>query len=94
MPDEPDKSLADAAGAALDDTDPEGTNPGQLPGIDTAKVGFLGMAWDTVDTPELKEEIELTVRGMCVEVGDKVMANGEVRQLAKIKVTSVTRMDK
>lgn len=94
MANEQDQSLADAAGAALDDTDPEGTSEqNHLPGIDTAKVKFVGMAWEAVEAPGLKEECLFLVRATCVGDGEEVMANGDVRKQVKMKVTSVTRQD-
>lgn len=94
MADEEPQGLADAAAAALDDTDGEGTqSQDHLPGIDTAKVKFVGMAWEAVESPGLKEECVFTVRATCVGDGQEVMANGDVRTVTKMKVTSVTRQD-
>lgn len=87
--------LSDAANEALGDPEDDGVGEGQmsLPGTETAKVKFVGMSWDALEAPGLKEELEFTVKGMVVGHGEEVMANGEVRETVKVKVTSVKRHD-
>jgi hypothetical protein len=65
------------------DTDQE-----HLPGTDYAKVKFVGMAWELVDVPELRDEITFKVTGTVVAIGEEVMKD-DVRKVAKVKVTSV-----
>lgn len=90
MSDQSDDSLSGAATAALGEPEDEGTaEQDHLPGTDHAKVKFVGMAWDTLIAPALKEEIVVEVRGMVVGHGEEVMANGEVREICKVKVTSI-----
>lgn len=84
----------DLAGAAADAMDDDGMEDvPHLPGTNYAKVKFVGMGWETAAVPSLKEEVEFTVRGMVVGDGEEVMADGSVRQIAKVKVESVTRND-
>lgn len=83
------ENLADMAAEALP---PEGEQ-GHLPGTNYAKVKFVGMAWESPEMPDLKEEVELTVRGIVVGHGQELMADGDVREVAKVKVTSVVRTD-
>lgn len=62
----------------------------KLEGTDYAKVKFVGMAWELVDVPELRDEITFTfkVTGTVVAIGEEVMKD-DVRKIAKVKVTSV-----
>lgn len=86
--------LAAVAGDALGDAEDDGVGvQDHLPGTDHAKVKFVGMAWDTLDVPGLKEEIAVVVRGIVVGRGEEVMANGDVRDVVKVKVTSVVPGD-
>jgi hypothetical protein len=85
-----DQGLAAAAGGALDDDDGyEGQQ--NLPGTNYSRVKFVGMAWETAEVPSLKTEVEFTVRGIVVGHGEEVMADGTVREVAKVKVQSVTQ---
>jgi hypothetical protein len=59
-----------------------------LPGTDYAKVKFVGMAWELVDVPQLRDEITFKVTGTVVAIGEEVMKD-DVRKIAKVKVTSV-----
>lgn len=89
---EPDNvvSLADAAMTAMDD---EG-DPTQehLDGTNFAKVKFVGMAWESAEIPGLKDEVEFTVKGTVVGHGQQVMADGDIREVATVKVTEVVRV--
>lgn len=60
----------------------------QLEGTDYAKVKFVGMAWELVDVPQLRDEITFKVTGTVVAIGEEVMKD-DVRKIAKVKVTSV-----
>lgn len=60
-----------------------------LPGTNYAKVKFVGMAWEIVDVPELRDDVVFKVTGMVVAVGEEVMKDGDVRKVAKVKVTRV-----
>jgi hypothetical protein len=60
----------------------------QLEGTDYAKVKFVGMAWELVDVPQLRDEITFKVTGIVVAIGEEVMKD-DVRKVAKVKVTSV-----
>jgi len=60
----------------------------QLDGTDYAKVKFVGMAWELVDVPQLRDEITFKVTGTVVAIGEEVMKD-DVRKIAKVKVTSV-----
>lgn len=88
MPDEDEGGevidLAGAAEGALGDGEQD-----HLPGTDHARVKFKSMAWDTLEAPPLRDEITLIVRGMVVGHGEEVMADGEIRTVATIKVLSV-----
>lgn len=60
----------------------------QLDGTDHAKIKFVGMAWDTLEIPKLREEIEVGVRGIVVSHGEEIV-NDSIRQIAKVKVTGI-----
>lgn len=60
----------------------------QLDGTNYAKVKFVGMAWELVDVPHLRDEVVFKVTGMVVAVGEEVLKD-DVRKVAKVKVTSV-----
>ena len=60
----------------------------QLEGTDYAKVKFVGMSWELVDVPHLRDEVVFKVTGMVVSVGEEVMKD-DVRKVAKVKVTGV-----
>lgn len=82
-------NLADAATEAL-----EGTGIAvqeHLPGTNYAKVKFKGMGWETVEAPDLREEVELVVKGIVVGHGQEVMADGDEREIVTVKVTSVVK---
>lgn len=85
----PDDDLAAAADAAMAG-EPEPTQD-HLDGTNYARMKFVGMAWEQPERPGLKEEVELIVRGICVGHEEQVMADGDIRELAKIKVTSIER---
>ena len=83
----PEDDLAAAADAALA---AEGEPvQGQLDGTSYAKIKFVGMAYEQPQRPDLREEVEFRVKGRCVGHSEEVMADGDVRELAKIEVTSV-----
>lgn len=81
--------LAAAADAAMA-SEPEPTQD-HLDGTNYARMKFVGMAWEQPERPGLKEEVELVVRGICVGHEEQVMSDGDIRELAKIKVTSIER---
>lgn len=60
----------------------------KLAGTDYAKVKFVGMSWELVSMPELRDEVVFKVTGMVVGVGEEVMKD-DVRRVAKVKVTGV-----
>lgn len=64
------------------------TTDQHLPGTDYAKVKFVGMSWELVAMPELRDEVVFKVTGMVVSVGQEVMKD-DVRRVAKVKVTGV-----
>lgn len=82
-------SLADAAQDALESMEDGGDE--QIPLVPACKVKFVGMAWDSLDTvPALRDELQFVVKGVVVGHGQEVLANGEIRETAKVKVTGVT----
>lgn len=83
----------DLAGAAEDKLEGLDVEQEKLPGTNFSRVSFLGMAWETVDVPDLKEEVEFVVKGMVVEHGEKVYADGDVKPIAKVDVNGVIRVD-
>lgn len=83
----PEDDLAGAADAALA-SDPEPVQD-HLDGTSYAKIKFVGMAYEQPQRPALREEVEFRVRGRCVGHSEEVMADGDIRELAKIEVTSV-----
>lgn len=89
-PDDGAKALAEAAEAGLSAVpDQTGADP-QLEGMDYAKVRFVGVQYDTLeDTPKMGEEVTFIVRGKVVGHGEEMMADGHIRQFAKVKVSSV-----
>lgn len=66
----------------------KGEEQQHLEGTDYAKVKFVGMAWELVDVPQLRDEIVFKVTGTVVAIGEEVMKD-DVRKIAKVKVTSV-----
>lgn len=83
-------SLSDAAAAAMDsEGDPTQEH---LDGTNFAKVKFVGMAWESAEIPGLKDEVEFTVKGTVVGHGQQVMADGDIREVATVKVTEVVRV--
>lgn len=85
--------LADAAQEALSDDpalDPVKA-PWQdlLPGTNLAQVKFQGMAWEGVELPGLREDVEFLVRGVIVGHGEEVMGDGSIRLVGKVRVSSV-----
>lgn len=83
-------SLADAAKGAMS-SEPEPTQE-HLDGTNYAKVKFVGMAWESAEIPGLKDDVEFTVRGTVVGHGQQVMADGDIREIATVKVTEVVRV--
>lgn len=63
----------------------------KLDGTDYAKVKFVGMAWELVDVPQLRDVITFKVTGTVVAIGEEVMKD-DVRKIAKVKVTSVVEV--
>lgn len=82
-----DNDLAGAASDAIDDA--ASHEQDHLPGTNYAKVKFNGMAWESVEVPDLKTEVAFIVRGMISGHGEEVMADGDIREVATVKVTSV-----
>lgn len=64
------------------------TDQPHLPGTDHAKIKFVGMAWETLDIPDLRDEVTFTVTGTVVAIGEEVLKD-DVRKVAKVKVTSI-----
>ena len=64
------------------------TEDQHLPGTDYAKVKFVGMSWELVDVPHLRDEVVFKVTGLVVSVGEEVLKD-DVRRVAKVKVTGV-----
>lgn len=60
----------------------------RLPGTDYAALKFTGMGAEVLETPHLRDEMTFKVIGTVVLVGEEIV-NGVVRQVAKLKVTSV-----
>jgi len=85
----PEDDLAGAAGDALDEVGE--VTQDHLEGTDYAKTKFVGMAYESPERPGLKDEVQYVIRGTCVGHEEQVMADGDIRQVAKIKVTSVER---
>lgn len=87
-----DTGLADAATAALSGDD--GTQEA-LDGMENAtKIKFVGMSFDTLDdAPSIGREISFLVRGRVVGHGQEEMADGHIRDTAKVKVLSVIPQD-
>jgi hypothetical protein len=87
------ESLADAAAEALPTGDDEDRSE-QLAIVPACKVKFVGMSWDSLDdVPGLKDQMEFRVEGIVVGHGQTVMANGEIRDVATVKVTSVSKVE-
>ncbi len=62
--------------------------------IPACRVKFTGMSWDSIeDVPDLKTVVTFTVTAQIVGHTDEVMADGELRHLAKAKVLEVKRID-
>lgn len=59
-----------------------------LPGTDYCKVKFVGMAWELVSEPELRDDVVFKVTGTVVGLGEEVLKD-DVRRVAKVKITSV-----
>ena len=83
-------SLADAAKGAMS-SEPEPTQE-HLDGTNYAKVKFVGMAWESAEIPGLKDDVEFAVKGTVVGHGQQVMADGDIREVATVKVTEVVRV--
>ena len=92
MSDNEGADVIDLAGAAEGALDGEGEQE-HLPGTDHVRVKFVGMAWDTLVAAALKDEVEFHVRGMVVGHGEEVMADGDIREVSKVKVLSVTPVE-
>lgn len=82
--------LAAAADAAMS-YEPEPSQD-HLPGTNYAKTKFVGMSHESAERPGLKEEVEYRVRGICMGHAEEVMADGDIREVAKVKVTSMERI--
>lgn len=83
-------SLADAAKGAMS-SEPEPTQE-HLDGTNYAKVKFVGMAWESAEIPGLKDDVEFAVKATVVGHGQQVMADGDIREVATVKVTEVVRV--
>lgn len=64
------------------------TEEQHLPGTDYCKVKFVGMSWELVSEPELRDDVVFKVTGTVVGLGEEVLKD-DVRKVAKVKVTSV-----
>lgn len=83
--------LASAATDALDAVGGGDGAQGVLDGTNLAKVKFNGMGFEATEVPGLKEEVEFRVKGTVVDVGQRVMADGHIRDYATVQVESVVR---
>lgn len=86
--------LAAAAGEALDDSAGELQMSQQQEAlIPACKVKFQGMAFDKLDeVPSLRDEMRFEVIGTVIGHETTVMADGEEREVAKVKVSSVKQL--
>jgi hypothetical protein len=71
---------------------------GQLlvPDTNYSRVKFAGMGFDELDpdaNPKIGEEMSFRVRGRVVGIGDDEMADGQVRHIVKVKISSVLLND-
>lgn len=87
------RSLADAANDALGSSEGDEVPEGQQVLVPACKVKFVGMTYDSMDdVPKLKETVKFEVEGWVEGHGQKVMKDGEVRELANVRVTSVKQV--
>lgn len=90
-------SLGDAAQAglaAIGDGASQEAGQGVLEGMDYTKVQFVGVQFDSLETPvKIGDEMVFLVKGRVKAVGDEQMNDGHVRHVAKVKVDSVALHD-
>ena len=90
MAEDEDLAQATAAGAA-DAAGGDGASAAMLEGMDYGKIKFVGVQYDTLeDLPSIGEEVTFLVKGKVVGRGEEAMADGHIRNQAKVKVESVT----
>lgn len=83
-------SLGDAAAQALDSMGDEMGAQQVLDGTDYAKVKFVGMSYDSLETEfKIGDEATFLVRARCVGSGDEEMRDGHIRHVVKMDVRSV-----
>lgn len=82
--------LAAAAEGALEDGSQVSPDQESLPGTDHARVKFVGMGWEALEVPELREEVEFVVKARCIGHGEEVLKD-TIRKTAKMQVMSVKR---
>jgi hypothetical protein len=81
--------LAEAASSGLDVFTEPATEQ-QVPLVPVCKVKFNGLQFDSMEKlPDLKESLRFEIEGYVVGHGQMVLANGEVQDLATVKVTRV-----
>jgi len=80
--------LAEAAASGLDEFT---RSEQQAPLVPVVKVKFNGLQYDSMDSlPALKESLKFEIEGFVVGHGQTVLANGEIQDMAQVKVTNVT----
>lgn len=90
-----DMALADAAENALGPAGPEADIEGEQGALLPAcRVKFHGMAWDSLEiVPNLKEKMVFRVEVTITGHEQQVMADGDIRELAKAKCEKVTLLE-
>jgi hypothetical protein len=90
-----DNSLADAASNALDDGSAGNLElvQEQTALVPACKVKFQGMSYnDLDDVPSLKEEVAYFLTGRVIGHEEKISAQGDLREEAKVKVNQVKKV--
>jgi hypothetical protein len=88
------ENLADVATAGLGDVGEfdEGGQDALIPEGD--KVSFVGMRAEVEKGMyKIRDEVEMTVKGRVVFAGDEEMADGHIRAVVKVRVSSVVPND-
>lgn len=86
------KSDDDLAAAAADAATDDGAE-GQMALLPKSVTKFTGMKLNTTeDVPELRERVAYIVIGDVVGHSTEIMASGEEREVAKVKVESVKQV--
>ena len=83
--------LGDAAMAALTEmTETAGAAQTEFENMDYAKVKFVGMSFDSLETNiVIGDEHTFLVRARCVGTGDEALKDGHIRHVVKMDVSSV-----